>query len=537
MEEKKYKQSIRKKVMVTLVVLMGVMTVAVLTVSGIALRNNYYKLYSEKAQDVVRDIASQLDGDWLREFGETYKTDEKYEEERAILDRVKTDFKGIQYLYVFKPGETGFTYLIEGYREGDDWFNIAKPGEEYTYVDYDYKNIVVDINARKASDRVIIGPDVGYGRTISAWAPVFDSDNEMVAMVAADYILENIGPDIRGHIIRIFAIQLIFILVIITLMIILIRRIVAEPLNNLTNVVNSYEHGKLDEDITRFKSDDEISWLAHSFKDMTVRMEKYIHDLTEVTAEKERIGAELNVATQIQADMLPRIFPPFPEKKEFDLYATMNPAKEVGGDFYDFFLIDDDRLGIVMADVSGKGVPAALFMVIAKTMIKNRALMGDFSGPGEILADVNEQLCEGNDAELFVTVWLGIVTISTGKIVFASAGHEYPAFYRKDEGFRLEKDKHGMPLATMEGLKFRENETELKPGEILYLYTDGVTEATNKDNELFGEDRMIDSLQKYHGEDTEELLKDVRKDIDEFVGDAPQFDDITMLAIRYNGTE
>ena len=174
-------------------------------------------------------------------------------------------------------------------------------------------------------------------------------------------------------------------------------------------------------------------------------------------------------------------------------------------------------------------------MVIAKTLIKNRALTGNFEGPGEVLRDANNQLCEGNDAELFVTVWFGILTISTGHVVFSSAGHEYPAFCRIEEGFRLEKDKHGMPLATMENLKFRENETVLKPGETLYLYTDGVTEATNADNELFGEDRMIESLRKHSDEDMETLLKSVRKDIDEFVGSAPQFDDITMLAVHYNG--
>ena len=268
---------------------------------------------------------------------------------------------------------------------------------------------------------------------------------------------------------------------------------------------------------------------------MTVRIEKYIEDLTIVTAEKERIGAELNVATQIQADMLPRIFPPFPERKEFDLYATMNPAKEVGGDFYDYFLIDDDHLGIVMADVSGKGVPAALFMVIAKTLIKNRALMNN-AGPGEILADVNDQLCEGNDAELFVTVWLGILTISTGSIVYASAGHEYPAYYRNGRGFDLEKEKHGPPVATMEGLHFREHETVLQSGESLYLYTDGVTEATNSGNELFGEDRMIESLNRHSEDNVEDILKKVREDIDSFVGEAPQFDDLTMLIITYKGT-
>ncbi|MCR5605079.1 MAG: PP2C family protein-serine/threonine phosphatase [Lachnospiraceae bacterium] len=535
MEEKKTGFGLEKKIVILLFVLMTLMSIAVLTISGLALRNNYYKLYSEKAQDVVRMISHDIDGDWLEKFSETYEKDETYEEVLTYMNNIKKNFGGIQYLYVLKPGETGFTYLIEAYTDKDNMEYVASPGDTYEYVESDYEGIVPDIKAARASDRVIVGSDVGFGTTISAWAPVFNSNNELVAMVDADYILENINPDIREHMNKIMLFEILSILFIVFLMLIMIRKVVVEPITHITEIVHSYEHGELVQDMSRFKGNDEVSWLAFAFRDMTVRIDKYIKDLTKVTAEKERIGAELNVATQIQADMLPRIFPAFPERKEFDLYATMNPAKEVGGDFYDFFMIDDDHLGLVMADVSGKGVPAALFMVIAKTMIKNGALTGNYNGPGEILAEANNQLCEGNDAELFVTVWLGILTISTGHIVFASGGHEYPAFCRVDGGFRLEKDKHGAPLATMEGLKFRETETDLRPGETLYLYTDGVTEATNANNELFGENRMIEALEKYKDDNMHDLLLNVRKEIDTFVGEAPQFDDITMLGIHYFG--
>ena len=249
--------------------------------------------------------------------------------------------------------------------------------------------------------------------------------------------------------------------------------------------------------------------------------------------EKERIGAELNVATQIQADMLPRIFPAFPERTEFDLFASMSPAKEVGGDFYDFFLIDDDHIGLVMADVSGKGVPAALFMVIAKTLIKNRAQMG--GSPAEVLSYANDQLCEGNEAELFVTVWFATIQISTGKGLAANAGHEHPAIRRKDGSFELVKYRHSPAVATLEGIRFKEHEFTLNPGDSLYVYTDGVTEATNKDDVLFGTDRMLDALNKKPDSDPKTLLETVRSDIDDFVGTAPQFDDITMLGFKYLG--
>ncbi len=270
-------------------------------------------------------------------------------------------------------------------------------------------------------------------------------------------------------------------------------------------------------------------------KQMETDMNEYIHNLTAITAEKERIGAELNVATQIQADMLPRIFPPFPDRKEFDIFASMSPAKEVGGDFYDFFLIDDDHLGLVMADVSGKGVPAALFMVITKTLIKNRAQMG--GGPAEILRYVNEQLCEGNDAELFVTVWFAILEISTGKGKAANAGHEHPVLCRANGSYDLVKYTHSPAVAVMEGIPFKEHSFELHPGDTLFVYTDGVTEATNADNQLFGTDRMLEALNKEPDASPQRLLRNVRNGINRFVGSAPQFDDITMLALRYFGSE
>ena len=251
--------------------------------------------------------------------------------------------------------------------------------------------------------------------------------------------------------------------------------------------------------------------------------------------EKERIGAELNVATQIQADMLPRIFPAFPERPEFDIYASMTPAKEVGGDFYDFFLVDDDHLAMVIADVSGKGVPAALFMVIAKTLLKNAAQTG--LPPKAVLEKVNNQLCENNQAEMFVTVWLGIYEISTGKLTAANAGHEYPAIRRSGGRFELVKDRHGFVLAGMENARYREYELELGMGDTLFLYTDGVAEATDGTNTLYGTDRMLDMLNTAPERCPEELLRDVKRDIDRFVGDAPQFDDITMLAIQRKGDE
>ena len=242
---------------------------------------------------------------------------------------------------------------------------------------------------------------------------------------------------------------------------------------------------------------------------------------------------DLHTATRIQAAMLPHQFPPFPERKEFGLYAEMGPAREVGGDFYDFFLIDQDHLGLVIADVSGKGVPAALFMMVSKVILESCAMLG--KSAGEALMKTNEAICSNNQAEMFVTVWLGILEISSGKMTCANAGHEYPALKRADGPFSLFKDRHGLVIGAMDGVKYQEYELQLNPGDKLFVYTDGVPEATNAEKKLFGTDRMIDALNQDPGAEPELLLWNVRKAVDGFVKEAEQFDDLTMLCLQYNG--
>lgn len=278
-----------------------------------------------------------------------------------------------------------------------------------------------------------------------------------------------------------------------------------------------------------YRTGDEIEVLAESFATLSKRTVEYIGQITRITAEKERIGAELELATKIQADMLPNIFPAFPERPEFDIYATMTPAKEVGGDFYDFFLIDDDHLGMVMADVSGKGVPAALFMMMSKILVNNFAMMG--GSPAKVLEQVNSQICKNNDEEMFVTVWFGVLEISTGKVTAANAGHEYPIIKKADGEFELFKDKHGFVIGGMDGMRYKEYEFTLEKGGTLFLYTDGVAEATNAENELFGTDRMLTALNQDPNAVPKELLTNMKKAVDEFVGEAPQFDDLTMLGV------
>ncbi len=304
------------------------------------------------------------------------------------------------------------------------------------------------------------------------------------------------------------------------------------PIHRLSQDVEEISGGDL-EHRAEVMSDDEIGDLAKNFNGMTESLRKYIANLADVTAEKERIGAELNIATQIQADMLPKIIPPFLNHEAFDISATMYPAKEVGGDFYDFFMIDEDHLALVMADVSGKGVPAALFMVIAKTLIKNRSMMG--GTPGEILHDVNNQLCESNDSSLFVTVWLGILELSTGKVIASNAGHEPPAVRKAGGKYELFETTQNTAVAIIEDMEFTDGEFQLEHLDTIYLYTDGVTEATNINRQLYGTERMIDELNKTLGAPADEVLSIMNKSVMDFTGEAMQFDDLTMLCLQFFG--
>ena len=309
---------------------------------------------------------------------------------------------------------------------------------------------------------------------------------------------------------------------------------IVKPLNIIVKRISELREGNLEfkmED--SYRTGDEVEELAQSFANISHKTVEYMDKVVQVTAEKERIGAELSLATQIQAAMLPHIVPAFPGRTDFDIIGSMDPAKEVGGDFYDYFLIDDNHLGMVIADVSGKGVPAALFMMASKIILQSVTMLG--CSPAEVLRKTNEAICSTNEAGMFVTVWMGILELSTGRLTAANAGHEYPVFKRQDGNYELYKDRHGFVIGGMENVKYREYEMQLDPGAKLFVYTDGVPEATNADKELFGTQRMMDALNAEPDAAPQEVLKNVRASVDAFVKDAEQFDDLTMLCLEYKG--
>ena len=282
-----------------------------------------------------------------------------------------------------------------------------------------------------------------------------------------------------------------------------------------------------------YKTGDEIEILANTFGKLSEQMEEYLRDILSMTAEKERVGTELALATRIQADMLPNKFPPFPDRHEFNVYASMTPAKEVGGDFYDFFFVDEDHLALVIADVSGKGIPAAMFMMMAKNMIQTQAMSG--RSPREVMEKVNRLICENNKEKMFVTVWFGILDLSNGILTASNAGHEYPIFKAPDGSFEILKDKHSFVLGGMQRMKYSEYELRLEPGAKLFVYTDGVAEAQNAEKELFGIERTVRALNTAMDQSPEKILQAVDNAVADFVGEAEQFDDLTMLCVEYLG--
>lgn len=517
--------------------LMGLVTMAALLL--LVLTPSIAQLYRVRMEEYYSDLAfgqasiaaELIDGDRIEQYYRYGQQDAYYHHIQEYLNNA-TEKMGLTYFYVVVPEEEVMVYIWDSGAEGDG--GVCELGDTDAYYGggYELMHAAFAVNAEQT---ILITNNEEYGYLASAYVAIMDSSGTPVALASVDISMDMINRQIREFLVLTLCIILAVLLGSIFAYYHYVRKILIRPLGTLHQaamglVQDKMEH--LDQFQVEVNTGDEVQELAQSFQYMVRELHAYIQNLSQVTAEKERIGAELDVAKNIQASMLPCVFPPFPDRREFDIYASMTPAKEVGGDFYDFFLVDSDHLAIVIADVSGKGIPAALFMMISKTLLKSAAQSG--LSPQAVLEKVNEQLCENNEAEMFVTVWLGILEISTGTIRCANAGHEYPAIMRKNGTFELFKDKHGFVLAGMEGTRYREYMLKLNPGDRLFVYTDGVPEATDTNNTLFGVDRMLDVLNKYKNRSCRELLVALHQSVDTFVGNADQFDDITMLCLELN---
>ena len=520
-----------------------VLTIAISLFSYATSKSYLEEMYAERVMTNSNAIAAMLDIEDVKTIL-TEGGDEtpEYQKMYDLFNQLKKD-GDITFLSLVVPDEDSVCFYIDAMVEemGDDPANQLPYGSDILYVDAANPDDPADMEKyitiweRYRDNKGIDTPlvtDNDYGYNYTGVSVILDENGNSIAEIQYILDMSEVRAYLNSFLINMLLISFAIIGITIILYIFFVRKMVTKPVGELTAFTQEItKTGTFENQHIDIKTGDEIESLSQSFNFMLAELENYIANLSKVTAEKERIGAELDIAKHIQASMLPCIFPAFPERKEFDIYATMEPAKEVGGDFYDFFMVDDTHLAIVMADVSGKGVPAALFMVIGKTLIKDHTTPG--RDLGKVFAEVNQLLCESNSEELFITAFEGVLDLVTGEFVYVNAGHEMPFICKAGGDFEPYKIRAGFVLAGMEGMKYRAGSTRLEPGDKIFQYTDGVTEATNLQNELYGMNRLGAILNKVKGGTPNDILPAIKKDIDEFVGDADQFDDITMLCLEY----
>lgn len=580
-------------------VLTGIFLLSIL-LNSLLFRNLYYDIQTQKLQnnsqlmiDYVRDELYEYKAlPWLMSYWETNYADmdiplgamddegwrkrhSRYlgsdiehitgEEAEALLADEKKEFAEVCYVrcaeifYEVKSGFDLYGITCTLYTGGKDAFVYFAsdlgnaPRDQYVLGERWPFNIELhpvakkiyetgeDLSEFEFSDSTTDGENYMY-----LYSPVI-VDGKLLAVVCQTYLTQGQMDRIKQneHILVRYTIRFFF--AVFVLIMFQVYFWVIRPLLLIQRSVNGYKDDKDSSHIRDrlsglMNKKNELGTLAEDVSLMAVEMDRYVEDIRAVTAEKERIGAELNMASSIQSSSLPHDFPAFPDRDEFDIYATMNPAKEVGGDFYDFFLIDDDHLALVVADVSGKGVPAALFMMVSKTVIRSLSQLS--LSPKDILGRANATLYQDNEEFMFVTVWLGILEISTGELTYADAGHEKLAIYHDGQWRLIEKETKSPALGLVEPdelmamgerNQFKDMRLTLSPGDAIMQYTDGVTEAADSAEELFREERLLAALASSGDPSPESLLVHIKKEIDDFVQDAQQFDDITMLALLYRG--
>ena len=554
MKKKSFIRSLNFNIIMATTVLLFIFCIIVSTIGYIEFTSSFTRAYTESAFRTAYTASTLIqnpdDIDWYLEHKDDVINNadsEKVKDYYRIRDYIQIlcDKQETNVIYVFKVDTSDYKSIISVFdciNEEKTKFTPWGLGQEFRTADLegelfteDYRKMyeeqrkeVTGVNTDKLNE--------GTDPFVTSFIPLVGSDGNVTAILGVQLPMSELSHGRREYMTIVAVFTVIFAVMFIAVSTLFMRKRFVNPLKKINAEAarfakeNSAPNEALSDKIGKIN---EMAELADSLTTMENETLKYIENLSEVISEKQRIGTELRIASLIQEGSVPSVFPPYPDKTEFGLFALMEPAKEVGGDFYDFFLIDDDHLALVIADVSGKGIPAALFMMVTKILINERSFAG--GTPAEILCSVNDRLCAHNKAEMFVTVWLGILELSTGKLSFANAGHDDAAVYKDGKGFELLKSKHGLVLGAMDGAKYTDNEVYLKKGDYVFLYTDGVPEATDNNNKLFTLDLMLETLNGKKPDSPEQIIRNVREKIEEFICGAPQFDDITMVCLNYNG--
>ena len=492
--------------------------------------------YSNTTYHIADTAASLVNGDHIKEYM-AGQQEEEYNRTNRILNAYCTRMS-VSLVYVIDVDQSDYGRFVSVFNAVDNSVDDSnykewERGYQRETTNENYRSAYKDIYEGETPYEIIyrFNPGPGLHQHITMIVPVKNSEGGVAALLCVQRPISELASAIGSFVTYIVIAALILSVIVVQFLARFLKKWVVGPIRTISNEATRFarENTKGEElgDVSKYE---EIYNLSRSIDKMETDMVKYVDNLTLVTAERERIGTELSFAKQIQYSSLPTKFPAFPDRGEFDVYAYMRPAKEVGGDFYNFILVDNDHLAMWIGDVSDKGVPAALFMMAINIMISLRTSMG--GTPAHIMAYVNDRVCEHNGENLFVTIWLGILELSTGKLTFVNAGHEDPAVCHKGGEFELYKTRHNIAVGIQPGMVYKDFELQLGKGHKTFIYTDGVPEATDPYDKLFSTNRMTQALNECRDGSPQELLENINKRVKEFVGDRTQFDDLTMLGLE-----
>ncbi len=535
--KRKFRTSLSATIVFGIVFLILVMEAGAAAIGYVVFTDIVKEQYRDNANLTAALVSQFIDADQLDRYLVSGEKDEAYLETEANLQtiadsedcdavyvaKVDVEQKHRIYIYNIVSAASGFTpyeigtedtlpdVFLEGYR------SMRQAGSEVR--SYAYENASAN------------------GTYITSFFPLWNSEGDLVAVCAVVKTMVSLETARTTFLQQLLIWALFLALLAGSVSIYVMRRRISLPLRKIVAETDRFaaEQEKDDAGLTELLNlKNEIGELARATDKMESSILAETEQLLAVTAEKNRISTELDIATKIQMAVLPKIGQSFPGRREVDLHAFIQPAKEVGGDFYDCFYLDEDHLAMVIADVSDKGIPAALFMMIAKVLLKHALI--DLQEPGKALEQVNQKLCETNETDMFVTVWVGILELSTGKLMAANAGHEYPVLGRRNGSYEIIRDKHGFVLGGMEGSRYQTYALNLEIGDRLFLYTDGLPEAVRDGNEPFGIENMLRALNEMGDADPRQIVNGMMEALGSFIGDHAQFDDTTILAMRYNGS-
>ena len=527
----KYKQNISFRVSVVCFVCVFLAMILLCSVMGVAFWKHQMNTIQDLLETYTNSIANTLDLEKVRYYLNGGEKDEYFYQVQAHLETLQREAE-LRFLYIFYPYSDGIAYIWD---TDDNYTSDINDHDPYN--ENEKANIDAVLNKYALSKTDLYQSDnEEYGRLITCYRPICGDDkgNDLIAVVGADISQEETYDYLRIFEYRIIALVILAALVIALVLRFIISHQLVEPVKEISREAKTIVNN-IDSDVeisydSKFRNHDEIYDLGTSIKSLHHEIKDYIRELSSVTAEREKIGAELNIAGSIQRVFLPT---DFPDTREYSLYALMDPAKEIGGDFYDFFHIDDAHLAIVAADVSGKGVPASLVMPISKTLIYDHIKTDrDLS---VALTHINDIMYIDDEESMFVTVFAGILDLSTGEFTYVNAGHEPPFISRGGGDFELVRLSPQVPLGFFGNIEYRTEKMQLEPGDRIFQYTDGVTDATpnSQSGIFFGMNGIEKSLKAHKDLPAKELLTAVKADVDSFQAGADQYDDVTMICLDF----